>query len=156
MLSDANAVLIDGRVLVQHQAALSLIRTWTQDPAIPRIRWLDLACGRGQILSNLDHVIPEKRREKIEYRGFDVSKECALQTERQARSLFKNASVNICELQFFETFLAGEESFDIVTCTNAVHDISPEALAETFVGAICRTGSQGCLYLYDTERLRHG
>jgi hypothetical protein len=38
---------------------------------------------------------------------------------------------------YVEKFLAEDDPVDIVTCTNAVHQISAEALAETFVGAMC-------------------
>ncbi len=50
-IADSRAVLLPGRVLPQHQTAVSLVKVMTQDPLIKRIRWLDLACGRGQIFA---------------------------------------------------------------------------------------------------------
>ena len=153
LLADSNAVLVEGRVLAQHQAALGLVRQMAQDPEVSQISWLDLACGRGQILSNIEHVIPKRRRNKIKYVGFDISREYALETENRARGLFPDVRVEICDLGRFESYLGSSDVFDLVTMTNTAHEISPRVLGETFVSALCRTSLDGCFYMYDMEKL---
>lgn len=153
VIADSAAVLLRGRVLAQHQSALVLVRERTQNPDVKKLKWLDLACGRGQILVNVENVIPEKRRQKIDYLGFDVSLEHARDTEKRACSLFSNGRVKICELACFENFLDDGESFDFITLTNTVHEISPEDLARTIVAALCRAKPDGCVFLYDMETL---
>lgn len=155
ILADSNSVLYEDRVLAQHQVVLGLMRQYTQDPSINSLNWLDLACGKGQILNNIEQVIPAERRNKINYIGFDVSKEFAQRTEKRAKELFVNPRVEICDLVFFEKYLNDSDKFDIITFTNTAHEITPKSLSETFVSATCRIDVNGFLYVYDMEQLPH-
>lgn len=152
VLSDSHAVRQD-RVLTQHQVALGLIRAIIQDPRVEEVFWLDLCCGRGQILHNVENVIPIERRNKIKYVGVDASLDYAREAENRARSLFGSAKVEIIELQNFEKVLENGQDFHVVTMTNSVHEISPKNLATTFVGALCRVKQEGLFFIYDMETL---
>lgn len=152
VLSDSHAVRQD-RVLTQHQVALNLIRRFIQDPKVEEVTWLDLCCGRGQILFNVENVIPIERRTKIRYLGVDASLDYAREAEERASSLFGGAKVEIIELQNFEKLLDSGQDFHVVTMTNSVHEISPKNLATTFVGALCRVKRDGVFFVYDMESL---
>ena len=84
VIADSNAVLMASRVFPQHQAALGLIKQLVQDPRKKKINWLDLACGRGQILANIENIISSSRLDKITYFGFDVSHDGFVQIVGQA------------------------------------------------------------------------
>jgi len=152
-IAGSSAVLQTDRVLVQHQAVLTLIKDRLEDPNRPSFKWLDLACGRGQILAHLDLVLSQTHREKIEYLGLDIEQQHVREAERLAAKLLANSRFEVCELHRFEQVLSDGERFDIVTCTNTVHEISPSQLADTFVGCVCRTDPSGSLFLYDMESL---
>ena len=153
VIADSHAVMVPERVFPQHQAALALVRERTQDPGVKTLRWLDLACGRGQILANIERVIPETRRKKIDYVGFDVSADYARAAEKAAESLFGRGRVQVCELQDFERLLEDQDLFDFITMTNTVHEVGPDGLAKTLVATLCRVTSTGCIFIYDMETL---
>jgi SAM-dependent methyltransferase len=141
------------RDLPQHQAALTLIRDRLDDAAVSSFAWLDLGCGRGKILQAVERVLPEDSRAKMNYVGIDVQYDSLLATERQAKILFPSANVIVSELFSFEKQLEAEQLFDAVTITNTVHEVSPRALANLLLGAVCRTSSRGFIFIYDMERL---
>lgn len=153
VLGDSSAVLDTARVLVQHQVALAFIRERAQNPRTADVRWLDLACGRGQILTNFEHVLSEARRKKIAYLGFDAVLDYVRQTKQRAEALFERVRVEICSLSKFELYLDCREAFDVITFTNSAHEMSPEDLAQILVIALCRLADHGLMYLYDMERL---
>lgn len=153
VLGDSNAILVEGRVLQQHQMILGIIRTGLTNPRVKAVQWLDLACGRGQILTSIEGILSLLLRNKIQYTGVDVVLEYARQTERRAQFLFPYARVQICELQQFELFCSKGQAFDIITLTNTAHELTPEDLANILVAALCRMSSEGYMLFYDMERL---
>lgn len=152
-LAASSSELSYGRVWPQHQAVLTLIKDRVEDPHRQSFKWLDLACGRGQILSNIGRVLSKDNCSKIEYRGFDVVQDYCLQAERVAKELFPNAQIQVCEIDKFELLLEPEEQFDAITLTNTVHEISPEQVASTFVSTLCRVSDDGIVFMYDMESL---
>lgn len=152
-LADSSADLSSDRVWPQHQAVLTLIKDRVEDPSKTSFKWLDLACGRGQILSNIGRVLSSETCSKIEYRGFDVVQEYCLQAERKAKEFFPSAQIQVCDIDKFELYLEPDEQFDAITFTNTVHEITPEQLAATFASTLCRVGPEGFLFMYDMESL---
>jgi len=150
--ADSQAVLLPGHVFPQHQAALTIVKDRIEAPTVQTFRWLDLACGKGQILACADSVFGPSRK-KIEYVGVDVNQAFAVEAQRIAEPLFKTAAVVICDLDNFEALLPGKQLFDFITFTNGAHEISPRALATTIVAALCRMERSGQLYMYDMESL---
>jgi hypothetical protein len=53
-LRDSKAILDTERLLTQHQAIITIIQGLLGNPALTEYKWLDLACGKGQIISQLD------------------------------------------------------------------------------------------------------
>jgi ubiquinone/menaquinone biosynthesis C-methylase UbiE len=47
-------------MLTQHQAALTLLQRLLADPGVSQLNWLDLACGKGQIITHLDENLVDR------------------------------------------------------------------------------------------------
>ncbi len=72
-IGDSSAELNIRRVMSQHQAAITVLQFLLVNPAIQEFSWLDLACGKGQIISQLEENIPDETlRGKIVYLGYDI------------------------------------------------------------------------------------
>ena len=150
--ADSEAVLMRDRVLPQHQAALTVVKNRVEAPLLETFRWLDLACGRGQILACASYVFGPSRK-KIEYIGVDVNQAFALQAQQLAEPLFRRAEVLIGDVHNFDSLLPRDLVFDFISFTNGAHEIFPHALAMTIVSALCRMRGAGQLYMYDMESL---
>jgi hypothetical protein len=152
LLPQSNSALTVGGVLPQYQAALTIVKDRLESPSIDRFRWLDLSCGRGQILIHARAVFGKSLR-KIEYVGVEVDREFALQAQRSAEELFGAATVHICELHKFELQLKSDQYFDFISFANFAHEISPASLGLALTSALCRIDSNGQLCMYDMQSL---
>lgn len=152
--SDSDAVLDPSRVLPQHQAALTLLQARLSNPAATSLAWLDLACGRGQIIATLDHTLSEKARAKIDFTGIDINDAFLRETARIADRLrFRSVETHLCALSLFDRVLPPETKYDFITLTNTVHEIEPPALAALLVDSVTRLSEKGSLYIYDMETI---
>ena len=86
-IADSDAFKDSGRVLPQHQAALTLLQARLSAPRVLRLSWLDLACGRGQIIVSLAENLSRDARAKVEYWAYDLDKEFARETRKAAERL---------------------------------------------------------------------
>jgi SAM-dependent methyltransferase len=155
VIGDSNAVRIEGRVLVQHQAALTLLQRHLSAPNTERLAWLDLACGRGQILSGLRENLSDEARGKIDFSAYDVKQEYLLETHKTASSLgFSAVRGCVGDLADFDRVLPDGERYDFITLTNTVHEVAAERLANVLVDAIRRLRHHGTAFLYDMERIK--
>lgn len=153
-ISDSDAVLDPSRVLPQHQAALTLVAGRLSDPATTTLSWLDLACGRGQIISSLEITLSERARGKIEFTGIDIDNEYTKQVDRAAAKLkLRSATTLVSDLEHFYKMLPDDQQFDLITMTNTVHEIAPVVLPGILLDAISRLTPSGTLFLYDMDRL---
>ena len=75
ILADSDAESDDGRVFAQHQAILTVVHGILDGFNEPVYRWLDLACGKGQIIAHLDKHLEAPARSKIAYHALDASNE---------------------------------------------------------------------------------
>lgn len=66
-ISDSSAVLDDARVLSQHQAALTVLKVKILAADTAPKRWLDLACGQGQIIRHLADSFSEPDRKRLHF-----------------------------------------------------------------------------------------
>src|SRR6266404_5771926 len=101
-LADSDAVLTS-KVLPQHHTAITLLGQLLAAPGTGQIAWLDLACGKGQILSQLDENIPEAElRRRISYLGYDIENENSRLAEKIALGLnFSAVEVKTGEIEDF-------------------------------------------------------
>lgn len=152
-LADSSAVL-ENYNLPQHQAALTLLQGILSDPNCTRLRWLDLACGQGQIVAHLDHNLGPKARSKIELVGYDIENGYSKQAKRLAESKgLASCSFDVGALGQFWANKNTSGPWGFITLTNTTHEIAPKSLAEIFIRCIERLDDNGCLFLYDMERL---
>jgi hypothetical protein len=151
-IADSSAVKDDRRLLTQHQAALTLLQASLADPAISRVHWLDLACGRGQIIIALQDNFSAAERAKLIYYAFDADQRYLHETARTAQRLgFADVRTKVGNLADFARLVDSETLFDFVTFTNTAHEVRPVVLAQLLVDVILRLASRGCLFMYDME-----
>lgn len=153
-IADSSAVLVK-KVLPQHQTAITLLGQLLAAPGTDHIAWLDLACGKGQILAQLDENIPEAElRGRISYLGYDIDNENSRLAEKLASGLkFRAVEVKTGEMQDFSRLFPVERKFSFVSFTNTVHELRPQIIAALILDIILRLETKGVLYIYDMEML---
>jgi SAM-dependent methyltransferase len=139
----------------QHQAAITLLGLQLAEPGASHVTWLDLACGRGQILNQLEkNISDEKLRAKISYAGYDIENESRRVTEKIAESLkLGKVDVKTGEMEQFTNVFPPERKFTFVSFTNTVHELRPHVIAGLLLDLILRLAPRGVLYIYDMEAL---
>ncbi len=153
-LADSSAFLDMERLLAQHQAALTLLQGMLSDPACHEITWLDLACGRGQIIAHLSENLSSTERAKLKLLGYDIENTYSRQAKKIAESMgLASFAFEIGALARFWENSSTDGPWQFITLTNTTHEIAPDSLAEILVRCIERLDSDGCLFLYDMERL---
>lgn len=152
VLADSSAVLDQDRLLAQHQAALTLIQRLLQNPNVSEFTWLDLACGRGQIIVHLEHNLSQTSRSKIHYHIYDVKASYVNDTRRRADSLGLKSIVPVTsQLAKMPDHYPATEKFDFITFTNTVHELAPLQVATSLVDCVLRLKPNGSLFVYDFE-----
>lgn len=153
-ISSSTAVQIRERLLPQHQAALTLIKSELECPAKESFNWLDLGCGRGQIILHAEQFLGRSLSGKINFVGVDVNQDYVRETEQIAKSVFPNCDFIICSLENFEHHLGRDDQFDFVSFTNTAHEISPCQLGNLLISAFSRLSDTGQFFVYDMESLQ--
>lgn len=154
-IADASAFKDGERVLPQHQAALTLLQARLSAPRVVRLSWLDLACGRGQIIASLDQNLSKEARAKVEYWAYDLDQDFARETRKTAEHLgFASLQTTVGDLSEFDRILPSGALFDFITLTNTVHEIEPIRLATLLVSCLGRLTDMGTLFVYDMERIK--
>ncbi|GJM22515.1 MAG: hypothetical protein DHS20C15_24300 [Planctomycetota bacterium] len=153
-LGDSDAASDGSRQFPQHQAALTILQDIAANPQHSKARWLDLGCGRGQILHHLSHNLDSESRAKIHYCGIDVNHLHVRETERVAQGLeLAGQEVRVAELHDAVMMLKEPSRFDFITLTNTTHELAPRALASTLIASVCLLSESGRFFAYDMERL---
>lgn len=154
VINDSDAYLNKDRLLAQHQAALSLLQGKLDRPGLTDLIWLDLGCGKGQIIVNLEHNIGDDARTKISYSAFDIIEEHLSITLKKAESLkFKSSNGKIGDISDFPNLFPVENKYDFITLTNSIHEFSPLLIPDILFESIVRLSSTGLLFVYDMESL---
>ncbi len=154
-IADSSAIRDRERVLPQHQAALTILQARLSTPGTDHLSWLDLACGRGQIIVSLDENLSTEARAKIEFWAYDIDQEFARETSKTAERLgFASLETKVGDLSDFDQILPGDAFFDFITLTNTVHEIKPLRLAKLLVSCLERLTDTGTLFIYDIERIK--
>jgi len=154
-IGDSNAVRIAGGQLPQHQSALTLLQGRLAAPNAVTLGWLDLACGRGQILEGLADSLSDQQRAKVRYTAYDVDQNYARETRHSASALgLAGIDVHVGDLADFHTVIPGSARFDFITLTNTVHEVAPNGLAPLLAGVMRRMTERGVAFIYDMERIK--
>ncbi|WP_422923177.1 methyltransferase domain-containing protein [Singulisphaera sp. PoT] len=153
-ISDSDAYFNPERMLVQHQAALTLLQDILSDPIVTSVNWLDIACGRGQIIANLKTNLSDSYRAKICYHGYDIDNGHTRNAKRVSESLrMKAVRFEIGEISRFSAAFPPDQRFEFITLTNTVHEIFPKRLASILFDSLSRLSDNGRLFIYDMETL---
>lgn len=153
-IADSSAFRDRERLLPQHQAALTLLQSRLSAPAVTSLAWLDLACGRGQIILSLDSNLSPEARRKVAFWAYDLDQHYARDTQKAAELLeFASLQVTVGELSDFDRILPSGFLFDFITLTNTVHEIEPVRLATLFATCLARLADAGTLFIYDMDRI---
>lgn len=154
-IADSSAASVE-RVLSHHQAAITVLA----NVLFPRmagslVDWLDLACGKGQIIAHLQDALPdEQMRSQISFVGFDIENKHVRETERLAKELnFGAVDGVVGELGKFSTLFDSDRSFSFITFTNTVHEVPPILVGSLLLHSILRLTPVGILYIADMESL---
>ena len=154
IIGDSSAVLEFERMLPQHQAAITLLSSLLQNPMIDKFCWLDLACGKGQVISQLNENLTVENRKKIIYHGYDINIDYLKIVKKMAEKMeFRGSDIHIGDLSSFDDILPKDTMFDFVTCTNVTHEIHPQKFFVIIIGILKRLNEDGQLFLYDMESL---
>lgn len=154
VLADSDAVQDHERQFAQHQAILTIVQGVLNNPAIAEFCWLDLACGKGQIITHLDVNLGDKARKKIRYFGYDIQPDHTRLAEERAEGLgLKSLNFKHGDLSAFSKLYPADCSFDLITLTNTVHEVAPQSVASLLMDAIERLSDRGLLFVYDMESL---
>jgi ubiquinone/menaquinone biosynthesis C-methylase UbiE len=153
-ISDSDAVLEKERLFAQHQAALTILQGLIDKPGITSFDWLDIGCGKGQIIINLDDNLGEESRKIISYNGFDIKEDFLLIAIRKAESLsLKASNGQIGDITNFANLHPEENKFDFITITNSIHELDPFQIPIVLLECILRLKDDGILFIYDMEAL---
>ena len=154
MIADSSAILDISRLLPQHQSAITFINTKLQNPSQRELSWLDLACGKGQIISQLSENIDIDNRRKIKYIGYDINPEYTRAAQKIARDLgFVSCGFLHGDMSSFAKIVESSD-FDFVTFTNTVHELIPKVFANLLVDSLIKLSDCGELFIYDMESLQ--
>jgi SAM-dependent methyltransferase len=154
LIYDSDVYLNKDRLLAQHQAALSLLQGRLDKPGLTDLIWLDLGCGKGQIIVNLEHNIGDEARTKISYFAFDIIEEHISVTLKKAESLkFKSSDGKIGDISDFPNLFPVDQKYDFITLTNSIHEFSPLLIPDILFESILRLSQTGLLFVYDMESL---
>ena len=153
-IADSSAFKDPERMLTQHQAALTLLQSHLSTPGTLHVSWLDLACGRGQIILSLDRNFSLEARAKVNYWAYDIEQGFVRETVKTAKRLgLASVQSAIGELADFDRILPPNLAFDFITITNTVHEIEPARLAGLLVTSVARLTDTGTLFMYDMDRI---
>jgi ubiquinone/menaquinone biosynthesis C-methylase UbiE len=153
-IGDSSSVLLIGKLLPQHQTAISLIVGQLESPQITDFSWFDLCCGKGQILHQLKGNISAKNVAKIHFKAYDINNEDIRINEQLGKSVgFKSYDSKVGEINDFPTLIPETEKKDFITCLNSFHEIDPLLIPEILLESLIRLNPGGVLFIYDMEDL---
>ena len=153
-LADSSVILDRTRVLPQHRDAVTLLQARLAAPGSAQT-WLDLACGRGQLVQALEHGLTADSRSRLSFVGIDADQRHAREAVRLAESLgLASAEMLVGDLRHLPTLLPIGETVDFITFTNTVHEIAPAYLPLALVTSIARLSEHGALYVADIESIQ--
>lgn len=154
LLADSDAILEIKKILPQHLSAITLLNQKLQNPTLTNLYWIDLACGKGQIISQLAENLSEANRGKLSYIGYDINVDHTRYAQKIAQDL-KLSHFNFVhgDLRDFSRLVTYQTYYDFITCTNTAHEMQPGSFADLILDCILKLKEKGELFVYDMESL---
>src|ERR1700726_3728410 len=117
-IADSTAFFDHERMLAPHQAALTLLQGMLSDPKVEHVHWLDLACGKGQIIAHLRRNLNDSARAKLHFSGYDIDNHHTRHAEQLAQSMgLAKCDFSIGELAEFYHNDRTRGPWDFITLT---------------------------------------
>ena len=142
------------RDLAQHQTVVTDIQTVLMDPEVSNFKWLDLCCGKGQILANLDSHIEKSQCKKIHFFAYD-SNESSIGVTKEIASKYNFGSINtkIAEVKDFCRHRDEYTKCDYITFINSIHEINPFQVMDVINECVLSLSEDGKIYIFDMENI---
>ena len=151
--SSANAIEKE-RNLAHHQALLTLVQGKLSDPDVGDVLWLDICCGKGQVLKFISQNLSSEIRKKVKYIGFDGNEEYLKSARHNAQGAdLRGFDSLLGDVEKLGVTLPTGQKYDIISIVNVFHEVSPSQLAELIFEAMWRLTDNGLLFIFDLEEL---
>jgi len=152
-IADSDSIQID-TILVPHSNAISLLTHLLNNKKEGNVSWLDLACGKGQILNQLGDNLDKYYRGKIDLHLVDLNNESLRCATDVAHKLGLNSiDDHVSDICKYCTEALPENTLDFITFINTFHEIKPSELASVIISCLCALKDDGVFYLFDQEEL---
>lgn len=141
---------IDVREIIAFQTVVELIeRRQSSGP----IKWLDLCCGRGNVLKHITTTLGELSR-RVKYYGVDINLEHRNECQETIRKMGLNDHLAAPPQVFVGDILKPWNmdqgtQFDIVTLLNVLHEIPPFSIYSVLRNALDRCKYTGLVLIVD-------
>ncbi len=121
------------------------------------IRWLDICCGNGNILTNIRTSLP-RNCSSIEYYGVDFDRKYIRECEKAIKD--NNLDTHLASkpklhIQDIQNPLPRWNQFDFVTLLNVLHEIPPFHIYDVIRNALDRCKYSGMVFIVDMCPLPH-
>ena len=153
-IGDSDAFKDSRRILSQHQAALTILQDRLSNPETTTFRWLDLACGRGQIICNLAQNLSQEARKKLHYEAYDIEQQFVREVMKDVDQLgLASHDAKIGAIHDFSQLYKNSDRFDLITFTNTIHEVRPDHFGNLLSDCVRHLSPHGTLFIYDMERI---
>lgn len=140
------------RMLSSHRVVVNELNTLLDNHGDGFV-WLDVGCGRGQVLREIGSVITSVGVGWIEYYGCDAARKYCDEASKQAsESGFSAPDIRLKRVEDVREVF-GELRADFVTIINVLHELTPASLAVTLVDSFSCLGDDGVLHVHDLRRM---
>lgn len=152
-IGDSDSIKIN-KILVPHSNAISILTMLLINHDLDEFKWLDLACGQGQILLQLGDNLDSTFRNKISLSLVDINNGALREAVTVAEDLdLKSINEDVNDICEFCLKKIEPEKFHFISFVNSLHEIKPKEIAFIFVKSIIGLQPDGILYLFDQESL---
>lgn len=152
-ISDSHADYDENRMYSQHFAALMILQSKLDNPKIGYCNWLDLGCGKGQIVSQLEENLSAESRRKLSYYGYDIDVSNTTEVNKLLMHCgLKGKDFEVGDISKFSTHYQNTE-FDFITVTNCFHEFPALMFGKIIWDILLKLKPDGNLFLFDMEKL---
>jgi ubiquinone/menaquinone biosynthesis C-methylase UbiE len=152
--NDSHSILDKTRIFPQHQSILSIIQMKLANPNLTSFKWLDVGCGKGQIIEHLEENFSENARRKIILHGYDINYQDLNQMQNSCDQLnLLDKKLKTGEIEDLDRHYNKDEGFSFITISNCLHEFSPRSIAKLLYDVVVRLDQNGILFIYDMETL---
>lgn len=144
------------RMFASHRSVLDALRYLVLPHHRGVVTWLDVGCGRGQVLHGIQNMIGPEGVKRIRYVGCDGDRAYCAEAERFAQECGMADPEILCfRFDRLEEKLSHLRA-DFVSMVNVFHELGPRLLATTLCDSLCRLSARGVMHVHDMTALDPG